>query len=488
MSDRVRVFLTALLLVWGAIPASAQQAPTRETQVPLDPDREVLEVGEDLRDQLSLFPDAAGFLTARLFRRDDGTLVLEISRVEGGRLIRERRTLTDAELAALRTDLGSRFAARGQTRAIDRSGRSGLVLTETLLGVGLYGWMIPRGLDVDSDRGRVATYLLTAGSSFAVPYLLTRNASVSVIERNAAIWGSTRGAIHGIFVGNVLNGTEDYYDTYEEQAKEERVVAFSVIGTSVAETVLAYQLVQGGRFTEGQTAFYGAAGDVGIPVGLGLAYVAGLFNQNVESCQFDFCTVDEYGGTPQGYGTALAISLASPWLASLTGQADDYTVGDARALRSFALLGAQTALVPAWALWQNSDTENDRATVAAVLAGTGAGLWIGNEVLKSRSLSGGDGLLVMAGHLAGGLGALGITYLLDSGSRNDDVLYIGTSAAGSLAGALLTLRAVSNGRPAARSERAGVNVEVTPIPGILAALTQRDAPRTRRAPLVTIRF
>ena len=490
MFERRIVSLLAGLLLWAG--AAQAQQPTRETQIPLDPERGVLEIGPDLRRELGLFLEQPGFQTARLFRRDDGAMVLEVSRVEGGQLVRERRVLTDADLTAFRSDLAARFVARGQTRAVDRSGRSGLVLTETLMGVALYGWAVPRGLDIESSRGSVAAFLLTAGASFYLPYRITKNASVSVVERNAALWGSTRGAVHGIFLGQTLSGREDLFESSDDADRRSRTIALSMIGTSIAETVVAYQLAQRPGLAEGQVAFYGAGGDFGIPFGLGLAYLAGLFGEDEESCsQFgEFCTTDDFTGTPAGYGTALAISLASPFIAAATRQGDHYTTGDARALRSFGVLGAHLALVPAWAAFEEPGEENEKPIVAAMLAGSAAGLWIGNEVLRDRSLAGGDGLLVMAGHLAGGLGALGVTYLLDGGSRADDLVYIGTSALGSAAGALLTLQAVSGGaRNPSGSAQAGLDIEVNPITGLLPVLARGNvngAPM--RAPLVTVRF
>src|SRR5688500_20167427 len=173
--------LLGFTLLVGLLLAPALGAQqVREVQVPLDPERGVTEVGPDLRRELGLFPGVDGFQSARLFRQDDGTLILEISRVEGGTLVRERQRLGDQQIAAFRADLGERFAAQGRTRAVDRSGRSGLVLMETVLGIGLYGWAVPVGFDVDSDRGAVASYLLTAGLSFYLPYRITRDASVSI--------------------------------------------------------------------------------------------------------------------------------------------------------------------------------------------------------------------------------------------------------------------------------------------------------------------
>ena len=378
----------AFLLLWCG-PAIGQQ-PTREAQIPLDPERGVLEIGAALRSQLGLFPDQEGFQTARLFRQDDGSLVLEVSRIEQGTLVRERRRWTDAELATFRSDLAGRFAAQGQTGAVDREGRSGLVLTETLLGLGLYGWAVPVGFHIDSPRGAVAAYLLTAGLSFYLPYRITRNASVSVAERNAAVWGATRGIVHGALVGNLLNGPDD---------PSESTTALSVLGMSLAESVLGYQIAQGLGASEGEVAFWSAGGDFGIPFGFGLAYLAGLFDENVQRCEFDLCVVDEYVGTRAGYGTTLAMAMASPWLVRLSGQGRYYTVGDARALRSMGVLGAQVVLPLAWAAFRQGGRSSDKPLVAAVLAGSAAGMWLGNNALRERSLSGGDGFLVLAGAL-----------------------------------------------------------------------------------------
>ena len=88
----VRLVATALLL--GSLcRSSAAAQTTRETQVPIDPERGVVEVGPDLRRELGLFGDVAGFQIARLFRQDDGTLVLEISRLADGTLVRDRRVV-----------------------------------------------------------------------------------------------------------------------------------------------------------------------------------------------------------------------------------------------------------------------------------------------------------------------------------------------------------------------------------------------------------
>ena len=482
----------AFLILSIGLPLQAQQI--REVQVPLDPERGVTEIGVDLRRELGLFPDAQGFQSARLFRQDDGTLILEISRVEAGTLVRDRQRMADEQLAALRADLGTRFAAQGRTRAVDRSGRSGLVLTETILGVGLYGWAVPTGFDIDSSRGAVASYLMTAGLSFYLPYRITRNASVSVAERNAAIWGATRGAVHGVVLAELINGHDDDpfdpTDPYDPDESEDRVRALATIGGSVLETVLAYQTVDAWDTDEGEVGFWGAVGDFGIPFGFGLAYLGGLYDEDAQVCDPGGCYDDEHFRRA-GYAAALGASVASPIFAHNTGEGARYTLGDSRALRSFGLLGAQVAFVPAWAAF-NSDVEGDdeldKPTVAALLAGSAAGLWIGNRMLASRSLSGGEGALVLAGHVAGALGALGLTYLVADDDA-DALLYITTSAVGSAVGSLLTLGAVSRGLRESPGGEAGAQLELTPLGALLPALGgSRRGTVPVRAPLLSVRF
>ena len=482
----------ALILALGR-PLAGQQT-TREVQVPLDPERGVMEIGTDLRRELGLFVDVAGFQVARLFRQDDGSLILEISRVEGGVLTRERQRLADAALTAFRVDLGARLVSRGQSRVVKRSGRSGLVLMETLLGVGLYGWAVPVGLDIESSRGTVAAYMLTAGLSFYLPYRITRNASVSITERNAAVWGGTRGIAHGLMLGNVLTGPDEPYDPNDPNRDEndDRITALAMLGTSVVETVIGYQIADALDASEGEVALWGAAGDFGISFGYALSYVAGLFDEDVEICEFDYCYVEEFRGARAGHGAALAVAMASPWIAHLTGEGVRYTIGDVRALRSFGLLGAQLALPGAWAAFRDDDQEDDipgRPVVGALLAGSAAGIWLSNRALASRSLSGGDGLLVLAGHMAGGLGALGVTYLLDSGESADELVYMTTSALGSAAGSLLTLRAVSGGLGSGSNAASGARFELSPAAALLPWLGERGAVGAPlRAPFLTIRF
>jgi membrane protein YqaA with SNARE-associated domain len=128
------------------------------------------------------------------------------------------------------------------------------------------------------------------------------------------------------------------------------------------------------------------------------------------------------------------------------------------------------------------------------LAGAGAGLYLGNRLLRGNRFTAGEGLLVSAGHLAGGATALGITYLLVEEIDDHPLLYLATSTVGSLLGAGLTYRALGEGsadppgvglrRGAARRLAVrGATLELHPESLLLAW-----RPGERAIPFATIRF
>jgi hypothetical protein len=145
-------------------------------------------------------------------------------------------------------------------------------------------------------------------------------------------------------------------------------------------------------------------------------------------------------------------------------------------LQSAGLLGAQIIAPLAYSVLH----DEERAFAGTLVVGAATGLYLGQRWGMSGELTPGDGLLVLGGHLAGGAGALGVTYLLDDDDR-DPTVYLATSAVGSLVGSVLTYRAVRGGAdPMAAPGVGPTRVELSPF-GLLA-------PAGSAAPVVTIRF
>lgn len=478
----VRLRLSGAVLLTALCAGPPQlQGQVLERQVPVLPAQSITEISPEIRRDLELFPEVEGFLAARLFSLQGGGWILEISARREGTLVRERRTLSESALRELRGDLEARIAGRGGDVVRTREGRGGLVLGQTLLGLGFYGWAVPVALDVDSSRGVAAAYLLTAGASFLIPYQLTRRASVSEVHRNLTLYGATRGGAYGAtLAGLILGRDEDSSDTWERLH-----FGLAVVG-SVAGAFTGYRVADRTRTDEGTAALWGVLGDYGLLWGFGSAYAGGLYDETVTRDPADNPIGSEREHLRWGHAAALAGAGLGLWAGRRLGSSEAYTVGDATVLRSGGILGAQLALPVANAV----GSEDGETYAGAAVLGSVLGLGISNRLLRPESLSGGSGLLVAAGQLAGGLLGAGVTYLLDGGDA-DELAYLTTSALGSLAGFALTFRAVRD-RPGADGTRPGAlgRLELHPEGLLLGLAAPPTGPGDRplAAPLVTLRF
>lgn len=441
--------LALLLLVVPSTPAGAQQT-VREVQVPVDTAGVVLEVGPELRSDAGLFPEVADFRHARLFRLEGGGLVLEVTSVDDGRLVRERAELSEAEAEALRRTVSQELGADGVP--VSREGRGGLVLGSTLLGLGFYGWSVPVALGVDDARIGVATYLLTAAASFYFPYRLSRDRPVTDAHRSYTLWGATRGALYGGTLGFALTDRGGSTPGDDEGDDPWRVRLGLATAGSVAGAFLGYRAVGRAGLDEGAVAVRGTLTDFATAGGFATAYALGLYDDETTTGRDGLPATEEADLLP-GNVLALASTAAGLYGAAVVADRQDYTVGDSHVLRSVGLLGAQTLLPVADLV----DSDGGKTHAAAATVGAASGLWFGHRLLRRQDFSRGDGLLVAAGHLAGGLLGAGLTYLLNPRTDRDELIYLTTSAAGSAAGLALTYRAL------ARDSDRGSSAFLTPV-------------------------
>jgi len=440
--------LTLLLLTLvGALPGISgdsrlsAQGVERERQEVVWPEAGILEISPDLRSRLGLFPEVDAFRVARLLLREDGTAILEIESLREGRIHRERRLLGDGELGAFRSELAQRQVSLGGRAVFTREGRGSLVLGHTALALAYHGWAIPQALDMDSNQVAVATYLLTAGASFYLPYRLTRDRPVTDAHRGLSLYGGTRGIATGLFLGDLLVGDGSPGETTWDQDDRRSRARFT--GGVVAGTgggVVGFHAVDRWGPTEGTAALWGAMGDIGMVSGAALAWIAGPYAEETVTRRDGDLVYQESRARNRQVGHAM--TLAGQGLGLGTGawlsRHRTYSTGDVAVLRSAAVLGAQVGGTAVRA----AGGDEGRAIAAGAL-----GVWIGGVVLGDRwlkdvELSRGEGLLVNAGHLAGGATALGITYLIADDIDDHPVLYLTTSTIGSLLGAGLVWRAV----------------------------------------------
>ncbi len=448
LSLSIVVFLL-LLPALGCSGALAGQVVERERQVELAPERGVVEISPELRARLGLFPETTDFRAARLWLRDDRTAVLEIESLRDGALHRERRLLAEVELQAFRDRLSELLDEQDVRVLGTQEGRGGLVVGHTLLGLGFHGWAVPVTLGVSSAQAGVASYLLTAGAAFYVPYRLTRDRTVSDTHRNLSMYGGTRGVLTGVLLGGLLASDA----TLRVNDDRERLRLGGGVAGGVAGGIAGFHAVDRWLPDPGTGALWGALGDAGLAAGAALAYVAGPYaEEEVIRGEDGFEWIERRRRSRRaGHAITVAGQAAGLTAGAWLGHRRTHSEGDVAALRSSMILGAQLGATAT----RGVGVEEGRGIAAGALAGGLGGTALGDRLLAPRNLTRGEGLLVNAGHLAGGAVALGVTYLIVDDLDDRELLYLSTSTAGSILGAGFVWRSVASDAEARRGGGAG---------------------------------
>jgi len=398
-----------MLLMCSALWAQQVQV---EVQVPLDSAGVLVEISPELQTRTQLFPEVEDFLSARLFQGGDSSFVLEIAYREEGRLARRRSLMTAAQVRTFRQELTHALQSPARTQRMDQEGRPGLIVRQTLMGLGLYGWTVPRMMEIDGTRGTIAAYMLTSAASFALPYYLTRNRPVTTTQTMMTTFGSTRGLLYGHLVRKMIAP-----DEHSEASEWGLPMAGSLIAS-----MAAFKLAETSGLELGSAELIGVMGDFGTGFGLGTAHVSDLWDhENRETA---------------AHATLLGMTglgLAGGYLLS---QREHYTRGDAYVLRMEGILGAQIMMPIVAALAD----KREKSYSAGAMAGGVLGVGIGNWLLRDEDFDFSEGALISCGHIAGGLLAGGLTYLIDSSDNFDGLVYHSTIALGSLAGHALLYR------------------------------------------------
>lgn len=449
----MRHFSSHWLLVLLALAAPIGAARAQEIQVPLDEAGRLEAVTPELARRLGLFADVEGLREVLLFQLPDSTFVLEVtSAAPHGRLRRDRRPLSAAEALEFRRDVTARIAARARTAGLDQSGRTKLLAGSTVLGLGYYGWATAKAVDPTDDRATVAVYMLTAAGSFFLPFLATRNRSVPDAVATMALWGGTRGAVHGALASELVGSPRD----------ETRFRWSVIVGASegVVGAVAAHAL----DMTSGRAELTGVGGDIGLGVGWAVADLLKL-NERYDSVTL----TDGFGGT-YTYGVhdrtlqeTVTLAGAGLGLAGgyLLGGTEEWTRGDATIFRNVTGIGALAGLaigdlirkpriitdVFPGGTYSYVEDGFSRTHTAAGLAGAAAGIVLGRALVTKRNFTTSQGTLLTLSPLAGGLLGLGIAYLATPDRPSDpdptvpyrdpndhSELYLTVSALGAAAG------------------------------------------------------
>lgn len=437
------LLLSLAVCLWGTPPLAAQE-PVIEEQVALDEGGRLLRVDAELARTLGVFGDLSDVREILLFRSTDG-YILEVTRRRGGVLIRERRPLSEAEVARLRADVSGALAQRAPSALVDRSGRYVLLATSTAAGLGFYGWAVPYALDIEDEKGQVGLYMLVSAASFFGPWLWSADRPVTLGMANGAFWGASRGIVHGIGLHRIVAGEQPESFTCPigdfrcfERVEEEREswargrVATALVA-SLGEGIGALAWAKAARATAGDAHLVGVASDFGAVAAVALGVLAGSDDLDA-SAYWGF----SLAGAAAGAGGGVALRSRR-----------DYSWGDVEVFRAAGLLGAYTGIAAADIVSSNEE----RLLAGLALAGGTAGLILGDRLVRDRDIGAGQGLLVDLGTIAGGLLGLGVAVLVSDESSSSETIFLALSTLGAWSGFAATYGSLDERARPDRRER-----------------------------------
>jgi hypothetical protein len=437
-APRFRCAQAAIVTLATALLVTAALA--QEVQVPLDRSGRIERIDAQLAKRLGAFGDRfPGFTEARLFRAPDSTFTLEVTMARGGQILRERVPLSPAGADSLRDRVTLLIAEKAPQMGRNQEGRTLLIASTTLLGLGFYGWALPVAGDVNNDQTAVGIYLLTAAGSFFLPFAATGGHEVTYGMTDLAIHGATRGIVHGILVYQLFAGNENTSNGN---------IGSAVVG-SLAEGLGGYVWAQRTHMSAGSATTIGTLSDFGMFEGFGAAALADYYDNDHNE---------------QASAVILAGSAVGAAGGAVLAGNRRYSYGDAAVMRNAGILGAFAAeMITDWF------KPEDNAYITAAMVGGVVGLAAGDRLVANTDFSVNQSVLVTLGMVAGGALGLGVGYVSSGSSSDNGTLLLTSSMIGSALGFAGTyMSALSTARPG-REGRSSLRLDVSPLAPLLAA-------------------
>ncbi len=320
----------------------------------------------------------------------------------------------------------------------EEEGRSTYLAMTTLLGLN-YGWMVPTILDVKNPRSFVGLYLLSAASSFAIPYLITKEDEITQGMSTLASAGSYVGLAHGALAYSLLSGRNGT----GSQAKPRRLLA-SMLVSSVAEGAIGYWWAKNNAISAGHASSIATGSVVGLGYGAGLAFVV-TGEEDKFRLQLGGILAGSIGGIIGGH---YYDQLRSP------------TRGDISTATFTGLLGAYVSAVPLVI----GEVDDVRILSGTLLAGATLGLLLGDTLTKEVEYSTGQSALLSLGSIAGGLVGAGSAFFVYPGDSDTAVKWvIAGSALGAMGGFYAMYNAIEPERDSGTTT--AITADLTPIFG-----------------------
>lgn len=375
---------------------------SQEKQVAMDNSGKITVIDKTLEIKLRMFTEYPGFKEARLYETGENSYILEISYQPEKTALRVKKEMDGLMVLEFRNQVSETIKTRSPNALLDQSGRSSFLITSALISSLYYGTAISEILDLENYA---TTSLLTAGAGFFVPYALTKNIEFTMGEATLAVYGQTRGMLHGAMLPLLFDSNTEY-----------RVALGLGLAASIGETMLGYRWAKKNKFSEGQAFATGIYSDFGMAIALGATHALGLYEYN--DYEANVAALSTLAGAAGGF-----------WLGNKLAKKDYYTSGDGIVLGGAGFLGAFLPM----SLMSVAEPENPRWYTLAGTLGAVGGLMIGDYIVKKYDFSIRQGIYIYLSETAGALVGMGVGYALGSASDNPSTMAVLTGL-GALAG------------------------------------------------------
>lgn len=403
-----------------------------EIQVSPDADGKLDIITADQENRLNLFAEYENFKEARCFKLNDTSYVIEIMYEEDGDVKRAKKYYTAEAFFAFRNEVSSVILQNAPETILNQEGRSRLLTASTTVGLTYYGWALPTGLNVEDGKLYLGMYMLTAGTSFFLPYAITRKQTVSPSQADLFIYGQTRGILHGNLINLAL--MEDPDQTFG---------SFLGLSASITEGVVGYHWARKEKMSRGDALTIGLYGDFGMGIFAASSYTFGLLDDD---------------GIRRLSASTLLGAAAGLTLGNYMQNRYSYTVGDIYMQRSLGFLGAYVPV----AIALIAETEDAKVVTGLAAAGSIGGLALGHHIAENNDYTASQGRLIALGQIAGGLLGLGTGYLISSDNSDSYKVLLTGSVIGSIGGFALMNKVFTNRKVKGKDKKQAFNFSLNP--------------------------
>ncbi len=438
-----RIFLVSIVLI------TFQNIFCQEKQIPFFPEAGINTINKSYAKKSVLFADYSAFLEAQLYEISENEYAVEIYFEKNDTIYKERKLLDSLQKQVFIDDLMQQMVASGkatkkksreisaiasdssrhvsqisrETMVLSQKGRTGLLISSSIVGLGFYGYAVPITFGIDGDKEFIASYMLVGASGFLIPYYATRYKNVTVPQLSMTLFGQTRGIANGFILGELIHNAPDFNEesgNWEEylklQDKHERLtIGLGILG-SLTEGFAGFKLASKWNYSIGSASIHQMWGDVGLLSGILFADVFKLTGSNLRS--------DEQ----MKFGTWFTSSMGGLVAGRFFADSRNYTLGDAIFYRSTIALAASLPVV----FVHYFDPNGTQPYSASILLGGLTGSYLGWKALQGRDFTTAQGFIISLGMISGGLIGLG-TGALIADDFNADVL-LTTTAIGAITG------------------------------------------------------